>query len=97
MAFYVLSAFIMVIYNMTISMKNINKCDLLLQSEPVEVIPLGVDSITKNPSKILKFYAYQNSNLEEYINICIKPENDELQILYKTVKKIDFFDCFEIK
>ena len=99
MAFYVLSSFVMIIYNMTISMKNINKCDLLLQSEPIEVISLENDpyNFIKNLSKISKFYAYQNSNFEEYVNVCIKFENEDTQILYKTVKKADFFDYFEIK
>ena len=94
-----LSLFLMTIYNATLSMKSINMCDLLLQSEPVEVIPLENDpyNFIKNLSKVSKFYAYTNSNFDEYVNVCIKFENDELQILYKTVKKIDFFDCFEIK
>ena len=89
----------MTIYNTSISMKNINKCDLLLQSEPIEVIPLENDpyNFIKNLSKISKFYAYQNSNFEEYVNVCIKFENEDTQILYKTVKKADFFDYFEIK
>ena len=95
----VLSLFLMTIYNTSISMKNINKCDLLLQSEPIEVIPLENDpyNFIKNLSKISKFYAYQNSNFEEYVNVCIKFENEDTQILYKTVKKADFFDYFEIK
>lgn len=95
----VLSLFLMTIYNTSISMKNINKCDLLLQSEPIEVISLENDpyNFIKNLSKISKFYAYQNSNFEEYVNVCIKFENKDTQILYKTVKKTDFFDYFEIK
>lgn len=95
----VLSLFLMTIYNTSISIKNINKCDLLLQSEPIEVIPLENDpyNFIKNLSKISKFYAYQNSNFEEYVNVCIKFENEDTQILYKTVKKADFFDYFEIK
>ena len=95
----VLSLFLMTIYNTSISMKNINKCDFLLQSEPIEVIPLENDpyNFIKNLSKISKFYAYQNSNFEEYVNVCIKFENEDTQILYKTVKKADFFDYFEIK
>ena len=95
----VLSLFLMTVYNTSISMKNINKCDLLLQSEPIEVIPLENDpyNFIKNLSKISKFYAYQNSNFEEYVNVCIKFENEDTQILYKTVKKADFLDYFEIK
>ena len=95
----VLSLFLMTIYNTSISMKNINKCDLLLQSEPIEVIPLENDpyNFIKNLSKISKFYAYQNSSFEEYVNVCIKFENEDTQILYKTVKKADFLDYFEIK
>ena len=89
----------MTIYNATLSMKSINTCDLLLQSEPVEVIPLENDpyNFIKNLSKISKFYAYTNSNFDEYVNVCIKFENDNLQILYKTVSKADFLDYFQIK
>lgn len=94
-----LSLFLMTIYNANLSMKSINTCDLLLQSEPVEVIPLENDpyNFIKNLSKISKFYAYTNSNFDEYVNVCIKFENDNLQILYKTVSKADFLDYFQIK
>lgn len=95
----VLSLFLMTIYNMTLSMKSINRCDLLLQSEPLEVIPLENDpyNFIKNLSKISKFYAYQNNNFEEYVNVCIKFENKDTQILYKTVNKANFLDYFQIK
>ena len=94
----VLSLFVMTIYNAALSMKSINTVDLLL-SEPVEVIPLENDpyNFIKNLSKVSKFYAYTNSNFDEYVNVCIKFENDNLQILYKTVSKADFLDYFQIK